>query len=111
MNWKVLTHFFTNTQLEFVILETLVKDNAELKRQVLELKEQLAKYKRSLQDAVNRISASNKKKEGIEKAICRQLTKTHEVLRKARGNLESNDDQINRKRKPRTVEKVKTNKE
>lgn len=47
----------------------------------------LESTKESLKEALQQLSKANQKKESVERAIYRQLTKTHDVLRQAKGNL------------------------
>merc|ERR1719369_543159 len=65
---------------------------ADLKQVKLERDAALAKLnstRSSLASTAEKLSVSNKRKKQVEKAICQQLTKTHEVLRKTKTNLES----------------------
>ena len=59
-----------------------------LRREVGRLRRRLSTQDRLLQTTVERLHNTNKLKEGIEHAIVEQLTRTHDVLKKARGNLE-----------------------
>jgi len=49
----------------------------------------LLKTRSVLKETAEKLSTSNKRKTQVEKAICKQLTKTHDVLKKAKGNLAS----------------------
>merc|ERR1711902_437511 len=52
----------------------------------------LAKLKATrstLSTTTEKLSNSNRRKKEVEKAICRQLTKTHDVLKKTKENLEN----------------------
>jgi len=49
----------------------------------------LGKTRIVLKDTADKLSLSNRRKNQVEKAICKQLTKTHDVLKKAKGNLEN----------------------
>merc|ERR1712130_134973 len=65
---------------------------ADLKQVKLERDAALAKLnstRSSLATTAEKLSASNKRKKQVEKAICKELTKTHEVLRKTKTNLEN----------------------
>jgi len=57
--------------------------------EVGKLRNRLSKQDKLLQTTVDRLHSTNRLKEGIEHAIVKQLSKTHDVLRKARGNLEA----------------------
>merc|ERR1712130_631924 len=62
---------------------------ADLKQVKLERDAALAKLnstRSSLATTAEKLSASNKRKKQVEKAICKELTKTHEVLRKTKTN-------------------------
>jgi len=43
----------------------------------------------TLSTTTEKLSNSNRRKKEVEKAICRQLTKTHDVLKKTKENLEN----------------------
>jgi len=49
----------------------------------------LASTRSSLASTAEKLSVSNRRKKQVEKAICQQLTKTHEVLKKTKTNLEN----------------------
>eukprot|EP00092_Neocalanus_flemingeri_P001125 GFUD01001199.1.p1 GENE.GFUD01001199.1~~GFUD01001199.1.p1 ORF type:complete len:1705 (-),score=626.81 GFUD01001199.1:124-5238(-) len=49
----------------------------------------LASTRSSLATTAEKLSLSNRRKKQVEKAICQQLTKTHEVLKKTKANLEN----------------------
>jgi len=49
----------------------------------------LASTRSSLATTAEKLSVSNRRKKQVEKAICQQLTKTHEVLKKTKTNLEN----------------------
>nr|CAB3264739.1 myomegalin [Phallusia mammillata] len=68
-----------------------------LRREVGKLRHRLSTQDRLLQSTVERLHTTNRLKEGIENAIVQQLSRTHTVLRKARGNLEANVQQSTRK--------------
>lgn len=59
-----------------------------LRREVNKLHKRLSAQDKLLQSTVDRLQSANRLKEGIEHAILKQLTVTHDVLKKARGNLE-----------------------
>ena len=54
--------------------------NSELERQVKHLSEQLKLKDASLADSEKRLMSANARKHTVEKAISRQLTKTHQLL-------------------------------
>ncbi|KAJ8286570.1 hypothetical protein GJAV_G00040680 [Gymnothorax javanicus] len=59
-----------------------------LKNEIIRLKSRLSQQEKLLMGAVNRLRSTNQLKEGMEKVIIDQLSLTHGVLKKARGNLE-----------------------
>eukprot|EP00066_Takifugu_rubripes_P013671 XP_011602937.1 PREDICTED: CDK5 regulatory subunit-associated protein 2 isoform X4 [Takifugu rubripes] len=61
-----------------------------MKNEVARLKSRLSQQERMLCGAVKRLRTTNQLKEGMEKMIIDQLYVTHGVLKKARGNLETN---------------------
>ncbi|XP_042603548.1 CDK5 regulatory subunit-associated protein 2-like isoform X1 [Cyprinus carpio] len=61
-----------------------------LKSEISRLKTRLSQQERMLSGAVKRLRSSNQLKEGVERVIIDQLSLTHGVLKRARGNLESN---------------------
>ncbi|XP_037547677.1 CDK5 regulatory subunit-associated protein 2 [Nematolebias whitei] len=61
-----------------------------LKNEITRLKNRLSQQERMLSGAVKRLRTTNQLKEGMEKVIIDQLSLTHGVLKKARGNLETN---------------------
>ncbi|XP_029300550.1 LOW QUALITY PROTEIN: CDK5 regulatory subunit-associated protein 2 [Cottoperca gobio] len=61
-----------------------------LKSEISRLKSRLSQQERMLSGAVRRLRTTNQLKEGMEQVIIDQLYLTHGVLKKARGNLETN---------------------
>ncbi|XP_016894039.1 CDK5 regulatory subunit-associated protein 2 isoform X5 [Cynoglossus semilaevis] len=61
-----------------------------LKIEISRLKSRLSQQERMLSGAVKRLRTTNQLKEGMERVIIDQLSLTHGVLKKARGNLETN---------------------
>ncbi|XP_046901597.1 CDK5 regulatory subunit-associated protein 2-like isoform X3 [Hypomesus transpacificus] len=61
-----------------------------LQSEVARLKARLSQQERMLNGAVKRLRSTNQLKEGMERVIIDQLALTHGVLKKARGNLETN---------------------
>ncbi|RXN34217.1 myomegalin-like isoform X1 [Labeo rohita] len=61
-----------------------------LKSEISRLKTRLSQQERMLSGAVKRLRSTNQLKEGMERVIIDQLSLTHGVLKRARGNLESN---------------------
>ncbi|KAM6902078.1 CDK5 regulatory subunit-associated protein 2 [Xenentodon cancila] len=61
-----------------------------LKNEIARLRSRLSQQERMLSGAVKRLRTTNQLKEGMERVIIDQLSLTHGVLKKARGNLETN---------------------
>ncbi|XP_054546851.1 myomegalin isoform X3 [Talpa occidentalis] len=61
-----------------------------VRRELLELRTKLSKQESLLQSTAERLKTSNRQKESLEQFIFSQLTRTHDVLKKARTNLEKN---------------------
>lgn len=70
------------------------KAGESVKRELLELRTQLSKQDRLLQSTAERLKTANQQKECMEQFIFSQLTRTHDVLKKARTNLEKNTYKI-----------------
>ncbi|XP_055976282.1 myomegalin isoform X12 [Sorex fumeus] len=70
------------------------KAGESVKRELLELRTKLSKQENLLQSTVERLKTANQQKESMEKFIFSQLTRTHDVLKKARTNLEKNTPRI-----------------
>lgn len=58
-------------------MEVLKQENEALKRR-------LVKTRKALEDTFEHLSASNKNKKNVEKAIIKQLTVTRSILKKTR---------------------------
>ncbi|XP_039111579.1 myomegalin-like isoform X2 [Hyaena hyaena] len=61
-----------------------------MKRELLELRTKLSAKENLLQSTAERLKTANQQKESMERFIFSQLTRTHDVLKKARTNLEKN---------------------
>ncbi|XP_058394913.1 myomegalin isoform X3 [Diceros bicornis minor] len=64
------------------------KAGESMKRELLELRTKLSKQESLLQSTAERLKTANQQKESMEQFIFSQLTRTHDVLKKARTNLE-----------------------
>ncbi|XP_006861748.1 PREDICTED: myomegalin-like [Chrysochloris asiatica] len=64
------------------------KVGASMKRELLELRTKLSKHETLLQSTTEQLKTANQQKESMEQFIFSQLTRTHDVLKKARTNLE-----------------------
>ncbi|XP_048395185.2 myomegalin isoform X5 [Stegostoma tigrinum] len=60
-----------------------------MKEEIYRLRNKITEQESLLQNAISRLKATNQVKEGMEQFIVNQLTRTHDVLKKARSNLES----------------------
>ncbi|MCJ8741063.1 hypothetical protein PDJAM_G00066390 [Pangasius djambal] len=67
---------------------THTQQNEVLRSEIAQLKSRLSQQERMLTGAVKRLRSTNQLKEGMERIIIEQLSLTHGVLKKARGNLE-----------------------
>lgn len=53
------------------------------------LKRRLTRTLRALEETLAQLTAANQRKKLVERAICRQLHKTHHILKRARVNLDT----------------------
>ncbi|XP_006763132.1 PREDICTED: myomegalin isoform X9 [Myotis davidii] len=63
-------------------------------RELLELRTKLSRQESLLQSTAERLRTASRQKESLEQFIFSQLTRTHDVLKKARTNLEKNTSRI-----------------
>ncbi|XP_058270947.1 CDK5 regulatory subunit-associated protein 2 isoform X3 [Hemibagrus wyckioides] len=68
---------------------THTQQSEVLRSEITQLKSRLSQQERMLTSTVKRLRSTNQLKEGMERIIIEQLSLTHRVLKKARGNLES----------------------
>ncbi|XP_038638285.1 myomegalin-like isoform X3 [Scyliorhinus canicula] len=61
-----------------------------IRDEIYRLRKKLTEQEKLLHGTVKRLRTTNQIKEGMEKVIINQLSLTHDVLKKARGNLEMN---------------------
>ncbi|KAM9820920.1 LOW QUALITY PROTEIN: CDK5 regulatory subunit-associated protein 2 [Neosynchiropus ocellatus] len=64
------------------------QQDQQLMEEISRLKSRLSQQEKMLSGAVKRLRTTNQLKEGMERVIIDQLSVTHGVLKKARGNLE-----------------------
>ncbi|XP_059946364.1 myomegalin isoform X9 [Mesoplodon densirostris] len=64
------------------------KAGESMKKELLELRTKLSKQESLLQSTAEHLKTANQQKESMEQFIFSQLTRTHDVLKKARTNLE-----------------------
>ncbi|XP_057576809.1 myomegalin isoform X4 [Hippopotamus amphibius kiboko] len=70
------------------------KVGESMKRELLELRTKLSRQESLLQSTAEHLKTANQQKESLEQFIFSQLTRTHDVLKKARTNLEKNTYKI-----------------
>ncbi|XP_074119356.1 myomegalin isoform X2 [Sminthopsis crassicaudata] len=70
------------------------KKEESMKGEIVALKTKLSEKENLLQSTNERLKAANKMKESMEHLIINQLTRTHDVLKKARTNLEVNSQRV-----------------
>ncbi|XP_023562242.1 myomegalin isoform X2 [Octodon degus] len=70
------------------------KAGEAMERELLDLRAQVSKQERLLQSTAERLKMANQHKASMEQFIVSQLTRTHDVLKKARTNLEHNTHKI-----------------
>ncbi|KAJ1145373.1 hypothetical protein NDU88_011662 [Pleurodeles waltl] len=66
----------------------------EMKIEINRLRKTLSEHEKKLHSTMKRLHSTNQIKEDMEKIIIDQLALTHDVLRKARGNLENQPSEI-----------------
>nr|XP_053635633.1 myomegalin-like [Cherax quadricarinatus] len=72
---------------QFLSHSTLSEENQQLRLQRDNLTSKLASTTETLKEALEKLSKANQRKENVERAICKQLYKTHDVLKKAKTHL------------------------
>nr|XP_055211476.1 myomegalin-like isoform X3 [Gorilla gorilla gorilla] len=85
---SLLTMFWRAALPSTHILVLPGKVGESTERELLHLKTKVSKQKRLLQSTTERLKTANQQKESMEQFIVSQLTRTHDVLKKARTNLE-----------------------
>ncbi|XP_078685796.1 uncharacterized protein LOC144918695 isoform X3 [Branchiostoma floridae x Branchiostoma belcheri] len=63
-------------------------ENQNLKDEITNLRKRLMSQEKVMRSALHKLERTNRLKQGMEEALVKQLSKTHHVLRQARGNLE-----------------------
>ncbi|XP_061097526.1 myomegalin-like isoform X4 [Conger conger] len=71
-----------------------IQKEKALQEEVHKLKLQVTKQEEVLEGTVERLRNSNRTKEGMERFIISQLSRTRDVLKKARSNLQKNESKI-----------------
>lgn len=72
--------------------DTAVKTYKELEQENIVLKQRLTKTHRALEETMAQLTTANQRKKQVERAICRQLHKTHHILKTARVSLKATAD-------------------
>ncbi|XP_071517453.1 uncharacterized protein [Panulirus ornatus] len=72
---------------QFLSHSTLSVENQQLRLERDTLTAKLASTKDTLKEALEKLAKANQRKENVERAICKQLYKTHDVLKKAKTHL------------------------
>ncbi|XP_075416350.1 myomegalin isoform X12 [Tenrec ecaudatus] len=85
---SLLTMFWRAALPDTHIPAQLGKVGESMKRELLELRSKLSQHENLLQSTAEQLKTANQQKESMEQFIFSQLTRTHDVLRKARTNLE-----------------------
>ncbi|XP_067893458.1 myomegalin isoform X4 [Heterodontus francisci] len=65
-----------------------------MKEEICRLRNKITEQESLLKNAISRLKATNQVKEGMEQFIVSQLTRTHDVLKKARSNLEQKSQNL-----------------
>lgn len=65
-----------------------------LEAENVELRLQVEKLGRNLEETAAELATANYQKKQMERAICKQLHKTHHMLKKARRNFENDSDSV-----------------
>ncbi|XP_070764419.1 myomegalin [Enoplosus armatus] len=70
------------------------KQDQSLREEVVSLRLRLSEREQALKDAMERVKSSNRTKDSMEHFIVSQLSRTQDVLRKAKTNLQENELRI-----------------
>ncbi|KAM6938464.1 myomegalin isoform 7-T7 [Lycodopsis pacificus] len=70
------------------------KQDQSLREEVVSLRLKLSEHEQALQDAMERVKSSDRTKDSMEHFIVNQLSRTQDVLRKAKTNLQENELRI-----------------
>lgn len=79
-----------NVSVAFQLKGKQQLDYKGLEQENQELKQRLQHTRQTLEQTYAQLAAANQRKRLVEKAICKQLHKTHHILRRARDNFETN---------------------
>ncbi|XP_076321165.1 LOW QUALITY PROTEIN: uncharacterized protein LOC143230833 [Tachypleus tridentatus] len=108
-SWDIIACFWvTSIPLKKAVLSStslspLIIENQKLRDELLEVRNQLSSQHKQLEEAMHKLSSVKLRKEGMEKAITKQLTKTRRVLQQAKGNLADGTKQEQPTKRPVAV--------
>ncbi|KAJ8384522.1 hypothetical protein AAFF_G00204370 [Aldrovandia affinis] len=71
-----------------------LRKEQSMKEEIQQLRLRITEQEEMLQDAIKRLRTTHRTKENMEHFIVSQLSRTHDVLKKARSNLEKNERKI-----------------
>lgn len=77
--------FFLANELCCAKTKEIINENSDLRRRLL-------RTRRALEETVTQLTMANQRKKQVEKAICKQIHKTSQVLRVAKANLNSGSE-------------------
>lgn len=80
---------FENTSALVLTSKCEGSDMSQLRQENMELKRRLIQTRRALEKTVEQLVSANQRKKQVEKAICKQLYKTHTILKQSRVNLQA----------------------
>jgi len=69
--------------------DTAVRTYKDLEQENTILKRRLARTHHALEETLAQLTAANQRKKQVERAICKQLHKTHHILKRVRVNLDT----------------------
>jgi len=69
--------------------DTAVRTYKDLEQENTILKRRLARTHHALEETLAQLTAANQRKKQVERAICKQLYKTHHILKRVRVNLDT----------------------
>ncbi|XP_022257295.1 golgin subfamily B member 1-like isoform X2 [Limulus polyphemus] len=107
-SWDIIACFWvTSVPLKKAVSSTslspLIIENQKLRDELFEVRNQLSSQHKQLEEAMHKLSSVKFRKEGMEKAITKQLTKTRRVLQQAKGNLADGKKQEKPTKRPVAV--------
>ncbi|KAM4641477.1 myomegalin isoform 3-T3 [Discoglossus pictus] len=70
------------------------REEQAMRDEICQLKNKMKEQETALQEAVDHVKSADRAKESLEQFIVSQLTRTHDVLKKAKSNLEKNGTKV-----------------